>query len=149
MVRIIPDFESRLNRFLDTQIENEGFYGKVRPGQQKYRKALFKLWDGVCAVSSCDQPEMLVASHIKPFAECAAAEAYDPYNGFLLSADWDRLFDKFLISFDNNGEILYTNRVMPFVRRVWWKRVTSSKLVLFPKNLPYLAYHREHCGFEE
>ena len=44
------------------------------------------------------------ASHAKPWAECANdAERLDVFNGFLLVANLNALFDRFLISFDDTG----------------------------------------------
>lgn len=50
---------------------------------------------------------MLRASHAKPWAECETdAERLDVFNGFLLSANLDALFDRFLISFDEQGVLM-------------------------------------------
>jgi len=47
------------------------------------------------------------ASHAKPLAECVSdAERLDVFNGFLLSANLDTLFDRFLISFDEQGVLV-------------------------------------------
>lgn len=52
-------------------------------------------------------PEVLRASHAKPWAECATdAERLDVFNGFLLSANLDALFDRFLISFEERGVLV-------------------------------------------
>lgn len=46
------------------------------------------------------------ASHAKPWAECANdAERLDVFNGFLLVANLNALFDRFLISFDDTGRL--------------------------------------------
>jgi putative restriction endonuclease len=61
-------------------------------------------WGGACAVTGVAIQEVLRASHAKPWAECASdAERLDVFNGFLLSANLDALFDRFLISFDEQG----------------------------------------------
>lgn len=52
----------------------------------------------------------LVASHIKPLAACIKQqkmqEAYDKNNGLLLSPNIDAYFDKFDITFDDDGSII-------------------------------------------
>ncbi|OZB57169.1 MAG: restriction endonuclease [Halothiobacillus sp. 14-56-357] len=77
---------------------------RLRVGQNKFRDAMMDYWGGACAVTGVAIPEVLRASHAKPWAECASdAERLDVFNGFLLSANLDALFDRFLISFDENG----------------------------------------------
>lgn len=85
---------------------------RQRVGQSKYREALLDYWSGACAVTSVAILEVLRASHAKPWAECETdAERLDVFNGFLLSANLDALFDRFLISFDVNGQILISSEI--------------------------------------
>lgn len=78
-----------------------------RVGQERYRDALRIYWGGACAVTGVTVTEALRASHAKPWAECADdAERLDAFNGFLLVANLDALFDRFLISFDDTGNLL-------------------------------------------
>lgn len=88
----------------DTEIER---LVKQRIGQNIFRNAMLDYWGGACAVTGIAVPEVLRASHAKPWKDCDSdAERLDVFNGFLLSANLDALFDRFLISFDNNGKIL-------------------------------------------
>lgn len=80
---------------------------RQRVGQNKFRDAMLDYWGGACAVTGVAIPEVLRASHAKPWAECATdAERLDVFNGFLLSANLDALFDRFLISFDDQGVLV-------------------------------------------
>lgn len=80
---------------------------RQRMGQNRFRDAMLDYWGGVCAVTGVAIPEVLRASHAKPWAECATdAERLDVFNGFLLSANLDALFDRFLISFDVHGVLM-------------------------------------------
>ena len=80
---------------------------RQRVGQNKFRDAMLDYWGGACAVTGIAIPEVLRASHAKPWAECATdAERLDVFNGFLLSANLDALFDRFLISFDEQGALV-------------------------------------------
>ena len=73
---------------------------RQRVGQQAYRQAMLDYWGGACAVTGLAWPQALRASHAKPWAECAScAERLDVFNGLLLSANLDVLFDSFLVSF--------------------------------------------------
>jgi hypothetical protein len=74
---------------------------RQRVGQDIYRKGLMQYWGGACAVTGIDLPEVLRASHARPWAECDTdAQRLDVFNGFLLNANLDALFDRGLISFD-------------------------------------------------
>lgn len=84
---------------------------KARLGQGEYRRRLMDLWQGRCALTGCDIPEALIASHAKPWRLCNNEERLDPYNGLLLAAHVDALFDQGLISFDDSGVLLLSDRV--------------------------------------
>ena len=71
----------------------------ARVGQGVYRENLEKLWNSACAVTGCHIREVLRASHAKPWKDCKDKERLDGHNGLLLSANYDALFDKGLISF--------------------------------------------------
>jgi putative restriction endonuclease len=56
-------------------------------------------------------PRLLRASHIKPWARCETdGERLDVYNGLLLAAHLDAAFDAGLISFSDDGAILFSPR---------------------------------------
>jgi putative restriction endonuclease len=83
---------------------------RQRVGQNKFRGAMLDYWGGACAVTGVALPEVLRASHAKPWADCATdAERLDVFNGFLLSANLDALFDRFLISFDEQGVLIISS----------------------------------------
>lgn len=87
---------------------------RQRVGQARYRDALLTYWGGACAVTGVTVAEVLRASHAKPWVECADdAERLDAFNGFLLVANLDALFDRFLISFDDTGHLLTSARLSP------------------------------------
>lgn len=85
---------------------------RQRVGQNKFRDAMLDYWGGACAVTGVALPEVLRASHAKPWADCATdAERLDVFNGFLLSANLDALFDRFLISFDEQGVLIISSEL--------------------------------------
>ena len=77
----------------------------VRIGQQQFREKLLRYWNG-CSVTGCSLQEVLIASHIVPWAEASNQERLDVSNGLLLTPNLDRLFDNYFISFNSLGEIL-------------------------------------------
>jgi len=82
-----------------------------RLGQQQFREKLLNFWNNTCPLSGITQLEVLRASHIKPWAQSDNSERMNHYNGLLLSANYDALFDRGLISFDENGKILISNEI--------------------------------------
>ena len=78
---------------------------KSRMGQGIFRSEAIALW-GCCAVTGCALSQILVASHIVPWKDATNQERLDPFNGLLLTPNMDRLFDQFLIAFNDDGSIL-------------------------------------------
>ena len=81
---------------------------QARIGQGRFRADVTRLWGKgeVCALTGIALPELLIASHVKPWRESSSAERLDPANGLLLATHADRLFDRHLLSFDlQRGEL--------------------------------------------
>lgn len=79
----------------------------VRTEQGNYRKAALELWDNKCAVTGVDEPGWLIASHIKPWRESSNEERVNPLNSLILTPNYDKLFDRGIISFSpENGKII-------------------------------------------
>lgn len=96
-----------------------------------------------CMVEGLSYP-VLIASHIKPFRLSNTDEAFDPNNGILLSRTLDSLFDLNYISFDDNGNIIFYNRLSQDVKD-FWKSYRLRKEFLTPERLKYLAQNRKIC----
>ena len=97
--------------------------------------------DKKCMLEKLAYP-VLIASHIKPFIQSDDNEAYDPNNGLLLSRTLVSLFDLKYISFDDNGNMLKSDRLSD---DVWqhWRNVKLDSVLLNDKRKQYLAFHRE------
>ena len=117
---------------------------RQRVGQARYRDALLTYWGGACAVTGVAVTEALRASHAKPWAECADdAERLDAFNGFLLVANLDALFDRFLISFDDTGHLLTSTRLSPSDLPGLGIRPGMTLRWLTSEHRHYLQWHRE------
>ena len=120
---------------------------KQRRGQELYRKRLEQLWGGRCAVTGIAIPELLRASHAKPWAKCESAEErLSPFNGFLLCTSLDALFDKFLISFADDGQILIAPHLKLSELQLVGINAELHLRKVHPQHLPFLAFHRQ-CFF--
>lgn len=120
---------------------------KQRIGQDVFRKALDKYWEGRCAVTGISQRELLRASHIVPWAECRSdAERLDAENGLLLAAHWDAAFDAGLVSFDEEGRALAGPGLGAEARAMLG--VETARLLRTNDRLrEQLAWHRQRFGF--
>ena len=116
---------------------------RQRVGQQTFRQAQLDYWGGACAVTGIAVPDVLRASHAKPWADCLSdAERLDVFNGFLLSANLDALFDRFLISFDADGLMLVANALHDREKQRLGIDRPARLHWLAEQHQPYLAYHR-------
>lgn len=116
---------------------------RQRVGQATYRKAMLEYWNGACAVTNVAIPEILRASHALPWAECQTdAQRLDVFNGFLLTANLDALFDRFLISFDQAGWLMVSALVPAAARARLGLDATLRLRWLTPEHETYLHKHR-------
>ncbi len=112
-----------------------------RIGQGQFRKDLIKKFRSTCPVTGIGDERLLVASHIKPWTLSTNTERLDDHNGILLSALADRLFDKGLVTFSDDGKVL----ISPSLSVAEQSRCGIeewSKLGLSPKSQGYMEYHR-------
>ncbi|HJP67488.1 MAG TPA: HNH endonuclease [Sphingomicrobium sp.] len=117
----------------------------ARIGQGDFRNALIAAWSGACPLAGVDHLPILRASHIKPWKTSTNAERLDPFNGLLLCAHVDALFDRGLISFEDDGKVLISSALTATnLNRLGIDR-TATISGLEPRHAPYLAYHRAHC----
>ena len=80
-----------------------------RIGQDIFRTGLMEYWQRRCPLTGITDPALLRASHIIPWSECESdAERLDVHNGLLLSALWDAAFDRALVTFDDEGNPVFS-----------------------------------------
>lgn len=82
-----------------------------RVGQGAYRKRIIHRWEYKCAVTQFNKLDVLVASHIVPWAGADDNQRLDVNNGILLSPTYDALFDRHLITFEDNGKIILSDAI--------------------------------------
>ncbi len=115
---------------------------KVRINQGVFRDLLLGRY-GRCCICGMTNPQLLTASHIKPWAASGPDERLDPDNGFLLCPNHDKLFDQGFISFDDDGRIMIS-KLLNNAERVLMNVSSDIKIQLTEQNKKYLAYHRVH-----
>ncbi len=125
----------------------------IRTRQSTYRQDVIALWHGQCAVTGVDETKWLIASHIKPWRESTDFERVDPKNSLLLSPNYDKLFDRGVISFNaSNGKILLPEKMSAsFWRNLERLGITDDKCLSFMPDgtEKYLSYHQKMIfGYE-
>ncbi|PVY89437.1 HNH endonuclease [Acidovorax sp. 99] len=117
---------------------------KQRVGQGLFREGLMTLWGGKCAITGLDVPEMLRASHAKPWADSTDVERLDVFNGMLLAAHWDAAFDAGLVTVEANGTLKASPRLPPRALQILGGPIGLAAIAikLHPQHAPYLDWHR-------
>lgn len=122
--------------------ESEG-KARERIGQTIFRSALLKFWNNTCPLTGIADLELLRASHIKPWSECKTdSDRLCPYNGLLLSSHWDAAFDKFLVTFDGDGEAKFSRRLSCSARSLL-QNFGKTKILLQPDHQVWMEWHRK------
>lgn len=138
----MQEFQARTGAMPDaTEVMREV---RQRVGQDVFRKTLIGYWGGRCAVTGLDLVDVLRASHIKPWADCATdAERLDVFNGLLLAPHLDALFDKGLITFSDDGRMVHSTLLDEArMRCLGIAELAIHRVPFIDKHLPYLAWHR-------
>ena len=84
---------------------------KARNGQGKFRSNVINIMPS-CPFTGISDSFLLRASHIIPWSQCRNNhERLDGYNGLTLTPSYDVLFDRGLISFNNDGSLLVSSKL--------------------------------------
>jgi len=115
---------------------------KIRVNQSEFRSELLKRYNK-CCLCGVSNDDLLIASHIKPWSVSEPKERLDIDNGFILCPSHDKLFDKGYISFDDEGDILISDRLNE-TDRIFMNINERMKVAVTSDNKKYLKYHREN-----
>jgi putative restriction endonuclease len=103
---------------IDTNIptaDNVGYNKTVnstaRIGQTFFRSSVLASYEKRCCVTGFDVPELLIASHIKPWAKSDTNEKVNPQNGLLLNPLHDSAFDKGFITINFDYTIIVSEEI--------------------------------------
>ena len=114
-----------------------------RVGQDIFRRGLLDYWDGRCPVTGLRVPELLRASHIKPWSDCDTdAERLDVFNGLLLAAHLDAAFDAGFITIAEDGRVLPSTVLPPGDRSALGLDRSMMVHGLHHAHERYLPWHR-------
>ena len=138
---LLHEFE-KATAFLPKTTEAERLVVQ-RVGQDIFRRGLLDYWEGRCAVTGLAVPELLRASHIKPWAACESdADRLEVYNGLLLAPQLDAAFDCGLITVEDDGEVVISPRLGDGAREVLGLVQPLRAGGLTANHHRYLRWHR-------
>ncbi len=111
-----------------------------RVGQGYYRQNIRAKWNNTCPVTGCKVLGVLIASHIVPWSECNSEQRLDVENGILLSPNADSLFDRHLISFSDEGNLMVSEHIQNDLKRLGIS--ADTQIPISEGMKPYLRKHR-------
>lgn len=116
-----------------------------RVGQDLFRERLLHYWQGRCAITGLATRDLLLASHIKPWADCPTdEERLDVFNGLLLAAHLDRAFDQGYLTIEDNGAVRVSPRLPLADARLLGLDAPLCVGRLSDGHRAYLPWHRTH-----
>jgi putative restriction endonuclease len=113
-----------------------------RVGQDLFRRMVLTGYRERCALTGVDDPRLLNASHIVGWAE-SPEHRMRPTNGICLNALHDRAFDRHLITFDADWQMVVAPHLSPSARAQLQRGVTGP-LQMPSRFLPDAALIAQH-----
>lgn len=115
---------------------------KTRVGQGLFKKLLIDKYKGKCCICALQCKSLLIGSHIKDWAKSNENEKLDVNNGLLLCSKHDALFDKYLISFNDNGKIIISDKLSDNDKKILGLS-TYIEIEVNDEMKKYLDWHRK------
>lgn len=122
----------------------------VRLGQSFFRRAVLANFEEACCITGIAEPRLLVASHIKPWG-VDTENRHNPANGFLLSATFDKAFDRGLITIGTDHRVRVARQLREHASdrtRDHFSHFDGSEIrrgVRFDANPEFLEWHNKRC----
>lgn len=123
---------------------------RTRVNQTAFRNMILNNYESRCALTGIDIPELLVASHIKPWA-VDETNRLNPSNGICLSPLYDKMFDKGLIGIRDDYSVQISYELKSHSDRDYYNHhigiIEDRKLTMPIEHLPapeFIEYHYTH-----
>ena len=123
---------------------------KERINQQFFREVVLSSYHGCCCITGIAVPELLIASHIKPWAVSdPETERTNPRNGLCLNALHDKAFDKGLITVLPDYTVRVSSKLKDYIHPnsiSWLLQCDKQPIVKPEKFFPgreFLEYHND------
>lgn len=124
---------------------------KQRVNQSVFRTMILQNYENKCAITGINVPDLLIASHIIPWADSTAEQRLAPENGICLSALYDKAFDRGLITISpDDYTITLSSALLEYETKDYFDKhfgsIAGNKIIMPIEHAPnrdYLAYHKE------
>jgi hypothetical protein len=116
---------------------------KQRSNQYVFRHKMINYWRG-CSVTGVRFVDFLVASHIKPWSKCSEQDKLSKYNGLLLIAPLDFLFDSYHLTFDDNGNGVLSRKGKALCSQFGINGNIKLTRKLHSEQVKFMRHHRKH-----
>lgn len=124
---------------------------KIRVNQEAFRNMILNNYDTRCAITGINEPHLLVASHIVPWAE-DESQRLNPENGICLSSLYDKAFDRGLITIrPDDYTIEISKELQEYKKEDFYEKhfgcIENKKIILPIDHNPSaicLQYHRDN-----
>lgn len=137
--KYIEEIDEMIHKFKDET--EKKIVVKSRVGQGLFKRKLLSK-SCKCEICGLNIRNLLIASHCKPWVKASNKERLDVNNGLLLCPTHDALFDKGLITFNNDGEILISKEIAKSQYNLL-NINDNIRLEFRSEQIPYIKYHRE------
>jgi putative restriction endonuclease len=122
---------------------------KVRVNQYLFRSFVLAAYDNTCCITGLQQPEFLIAGHIKPWS-ADEKNRINPQNGIAINALHDRAFETGLITITPDftikvSSVLKKQAKAPNIQ-TYFLQYDNQPIILPSRFLPdkeFLEYHNE------
>jgi len=126
---------------------------KARVHQSFFRDAILTSYEQTCCITGLRVRECLIASHIIPWSE-SDEHRTDPRNGLCLSATFDRLFDRGLITISSDYTVIVSEKLIKSHDHRTLEQIGKyheKPMILPTRFIPlqdYLAWHRKNLFYK-
>ncbi len=125
---------------------------RQRVNQTVFRSMILSNYEGRCAITGINIPELLVAGHIIPWRESTPLQKLNPENGICLSGLYDLAFDKGFITISpDDYSVQVSSALREYETQDYYDKhfgnLPGRKITLPIEHKPnkdFLAYHRDH-----
>jgi putative restriction endonuclease len=144
---IIDTFESTEDEYKEGKTREQTL--RVRVNQSFFRSSILAAYNSTCCITGLSIPELLTASHIRPWA-IDEKNRLNPRNGLLLNSLHDRAFENGLISITPEYKILVSSKLKRQIKnenlKTYFLGFEGENIILPSRFLPdpiFLKYHNE------
>ena len=151
-IRTAADFAATIDDIVEHSIQQDVSLDqtvreqlvRARRGQGIFRKRVLDT-EPMCRITGIATPNLLIASHIKPWRACnSAAERLDGANGFMMAPHADFLFDRGLLGFEDDGRPIFSSQLSDGDADKLGMHVVQrpQRRALSEGSRAYLSFHR-------